>query len=168
MCLKSTSTSYQSCITNNYIPVIILVMPTAYSSAEVYLHLPLSFRNKPSTAPVLLHPQTVHCFPDFFPISVAFMAVVTHCELITADQTRTNTTITRPPVSMRSNDNCCSTLHEESISAKCVTSLQMTFKASFGAESFDLKARFQCDSSLWQLILFGQMVIYTNVHGCCQ
>ena len=57
-------------------------MPMAYSSAEVDLYLPLSFGNKcndtPSIAPVFLHPEATHRFPDLVAVSVAFMAVVNH------------------------------------------------------------------------------------------
>ena len=57
---SSTSTRYQYYITNHKIPVIVLVMPTPYGSAEIDLHLHLSLGNKcidsPSTAPVLLRP----------------------------------------------------------------------------------------------------------------
>ena len=93
------------------LPVIILVMAMAYSSAKMDLHLPLSIGNKcmdsPSTAPVLLYPQAMHRFPDFWFPSVAFMAavnhwftVLAHCELITAYQPRTNSTSTKPRVSV--------------------------------------------------------------------
>ena len=59
-----------------------IVMPTVYSNVVDDLHLPLSLRNKyidsPSTAQLLMHPYVMHRFPDFFLVSVVFLATVNH------------------------------------------------------------------------------------------
>ena len=64
----------------------------------------------PSTALVLLHPQATHRFPDFFFVSVAFMAMVNlffttvaHCHLIAGDRTLKTTLLSRRTASFREN-----------------------------------------------------------------
>ena len=74
-------------------------MPTAYSSDEVDLHQPLFFGNKcsdsPPTTSVFLRPQAM-----LMAMVNHWCTELAHCELITADQTRTNSTFIRPRASV--------------------------------------------------------------------
>ena len=71
--------------------------------SSVSLHsLGIKCIDTPSTTPVLLHPQAMHRFHDFF-VSVVFMpmvndwfTVLAHCQLIRTGQTRKNNTFIRP------------------------------------------------------------------------
>ena len=129
-CVKSTSTSYQSYITNHYIPVIILVMSTGYISTEVDLHLPLSLGNENidshSTAPVLHVSSSNAMLLRLFSVSIAFMDIVNHwctlfahCELRTADQTQTNNTFIRPRDSVIQTRLCFQTWGEDPLMMPC-------------------------------------------------
>ena len=104
---------------NHYILVIICVMPTAYSSAKVNLHLPLSFGNKsidsPSTAPVLLYPHAMHHLPALFPVPLfhghgeSLIYSASSLSIDNSWSTRTNSTFIRPQGSVTQRSLCLQT-----------------------------------------------------------